>query len=143
MITVDSWVEVEFYDGSMVTLSGQAAVTISDQDQKELPLEYGRPSANVESQPIDKPMFVHTQAAERKVVRTQFNVDAQVETRKLTVNEGSVYLTRATDGKRGKIPSQRKVIASIDDQNGLAPKQLGKSLSTWQSDPKSDVVHRK
>lgn len=140
LLSADSWIEVEFHDGSTVTLSGQSAVTISEQKQKELRLRYGSLSANVQPQPADCPMLVHTPSAELKVLGTQFNVDALTESTRLAVNEGSVRLKRLTDGKEIVVPAKHAVTASMEDQNGLPLSARARAVSVWKSDLRTDVV---
>ena len=50
-LSADSWVGLEFPDGSTVTISGQSVLTISEIDRKELRLGHGRLSASVAPQP--------------------------------------------------------------------------------------------
>jgi hypothetical protein len=143
LLSTDTWVELEFRDGSAITLSGQTAVTISNQGQKELHLRYGCLSAHVEPEPNGQPMLVHTQAAELEMQGTQFNVNAQAETTTLTVNQGHVRLRQVTNGQEINVPARHEVFASFENRNGLIVRPLGNSVSTWHSDLKSDVVHGK
>ena len=143
LLSADSWVEMEFLDGSSMALSGRSTVTISERQQKELHLRYGSLSASVRPQPTGHPMLVHTQVADLEVLGTQFNVDAQADKTKLTVNEGRVRLKRVTDGKELHVPAKHQAVASIGDQGGLTLSPRGEGVFTWQSDLKSDVVHGK
>ncbi|MGZ0171907.1 MAG: FecR domain-containing protein [Planctomycetales bacterium] len=143
LLSADSWIEFEFHDESTVTLSGQSAVTISEQKQKELHLRYGSLSANVQPQPTDCPMLVHTPSAELKVLGTQFNVDALPEATRLAVNEGRVRLKRLTDGKEIVVPAKHEVTASMEDQNGLPLNARARAVSVWKSDLREDVVRGK
>lgn len=143
LLSADSWIEFEFRDKSTVTLSGQSAVTISEQQQKEVHLRHGSLSANVEPQPADCPMLVHTPSAELKVLGTQFNVDALPDATRLAVNEGLVRLKRLTDGKEVDVPARHEVTASMEDLNGLPLSERGKAVSVWKSDLRTDVVRGK
>lgn len=75
-LAVDSSVEVQFRDGSTVTLTGLSVLTILDRGHKELHLREGNLSATVEVQPEGKPLLVLTPAAELEVLGTQFDVAA-------------------------------------------------------------------
>ncbi len=143
LLSANSWIEFEFRDRSKVTLSGQSALTVSERKRKKIHLRQGSLSASVQQQPTGLPMFVHTHAADLEILGTQFNVSAQPETTKLTVNKGQVRLKRATDGKVVNVPAQHEVIASVEDQTHLAPRRRGKEVSNWKSELKSDVVHGK
>ena len=143
LLSADSWIEFEFLDESTVTLSGQAAVTISEQKQKELHLRYGSLSANVQPQPTDCPMLVHTPSAELKVLGTQFNVDALFESTRLTVNKGRVRLKRLTDGREVDVTAKYEVTASMEGQDGLPLSTRGRAVSVWKSALRTDVVRGK
>ncbi|MEO1994513.1 MAG: FecR family protein [Planctomycetaceae bacterium] len=143
LLSADAWIEIQFLDGSQVSLSGHSAVTVSDRRQKMLHLRQGTLSAQIEPQPANRPLLVHTDAADLQVLGTQFNVDAQTATTKLTVNEGRVRLTRVADGQEIDVPARHQVIASIADDQGLALSRRCEHVTTWQSDLKSDATHGK
>ena len=70
---------MQFTDGTIVTLDGLSMLTISEQEQKILRLRRGNLSADVATTADhSKPMMVYTEAAELRVVGTQFNVNTQV-----------------------------------------------------------------
>lgn len=143
LLAPDSWIEFEFQDRSKVTLMGQADVTISHQQQKELHLRHGRLSASVQPQPVNRPMLLYTPTAELKVLGTQFDVEAFPAATRLTVNEGHVRLVRLTDGAQVDVPAHQSVTASMDDQNFLSPRERGAPTSVWTSDLQTDVVYGK
>ena len=143
LLAADAWIEIQFRDGSQVSLSGQSAVTVSDQQQKQLHLRQGTLSARVEPQPAKRPLLVHTAAADLQVLGTQFNVDAQSASTNLIVNEGRVRLTRIADGQSIDVPARHKVIASNTDDQSLALSRRVEHVTTWHSDLKSDAVHGK
>ena len=86
----DSWFELQFRDGSTVTISGTSLLTFADIGQKTMRLREGRLSANVEPQPDGKPMLIHTRSAVLKVLGTQFDIEASLASTVLTVSEGKV-----------------------------------------------------
>ncbi|MHC4520273.1 MAG: FecR family protein, partial [Planctomycetota bacterium] len=55
-----SWFELEFIDGSVVTISGHSTLTFSDHGQKKLYLKEGHVSGNVKPQPAGRPMLIYT-----------------------------------------------------------------------------------
>ena len=140
-LSPDSSAELRFHDGSTVTVSGVSALTISERQQKELHLRHGSLSADVAAQPTGHPMLLHTPTAELEVLGTRFNVDAGSSTTVLTVNEGRVRLRRLTDGEVVDVPAEHQVVASTEDENGLALHPRGKGRASWRSDLKTDVVH--
>jgi len=137
----DAWTELRFHDGSAVTVSGMSALTISEREQKALHLRYGSLSADVAAQQPGLPMLVHTPTAELEVLGTRFNVDAGPSRTVLSVNEGHVRLRRLADGELVDVPAGHQVIASAEDEGGLAVRPRGEGRASWQGDLKGDVVH--
>ena len=127
----DSWVELEFLDGSTVTMSGNSMLTFSDQGQKELHLREGTISANVSPQPESKPMLVHTRSAVLEVLGTQFEVEAAIASTMLNVSEGKVRVRRLTDGSTVDVPAKHRVIAAPDV--ALSPVLVPDSINRWTS----------
>jgi len=140
-LSADSWGELQFRDGSTVTISGVSALTISAQGQKRLHLAHGKLSASVTRQSVDKPMLVYTPTAELKVLGTQFNVDAESSTTVLAVNEGLVCLKRLTDGREVEVPAKHQAVASIDEENGLKVTRRNVETNSWRSDLAREATH--
>lgn len=59
-VAPDSWIELEFKDGSTVTVLGNSMLTFSDLVQKELHLKGGKLACDVRPQPDGRPMLVST-----------------------------------------------------------------------------------
>ena len=55
-----SWFELEFNDGSTVTMSGNPTLTFSDHGQKKLYLKEGNVSGNVKPQPVGNVIIIVT-----------------------------------------------------------------------------------
>ncbi|MEO2017893.1 MAG: FecR family protein [Fuerstiella sp.] len=130
-LTPDSWVELEFGDGSVVTISGLSMLTFSDNGQKILHLKEGNFSGSVQPQPLEKPMLVHTRTATLEVLGTQFNVDAGPFATTLSVSEGSVRAKRLSDGSTVDVPARHRVTAAPDREMTLV--QVPDSVSHWQT----------
>lgn len=143
VLAADAWASFRFHDGSLVTLSGEAEVVLSDRDQKQLLLRRGSFSANVEPQPTNSPMVVQTPAADIQVLGTQFNVTARTTETELKVNEGRVNFLRTSDGKVLEVPAEHLAIASLDIEDTFAAQRLGPQAISWESRFKSntDVMH--
>lgn len=142
-LSADSWAELEFRDGSTVTISGLSSLTVSEQERKELHLQHGRLSANVAPQPLGKPMRIFTRTAELEVLGTQFNVDAESSATTLAVNEGVVRLKRLTDGKVVEVSAEHQVYTSIDEPHGLTVTRVSSATNAWRGDLTKDVIHGK
>ena len=142
-MTSESTITMQFTDGTIVTLDGLSLLTISEQEQKILRLKRGNLSADVEPQPNSKPMMVFTEAAELRVVGTQFNVNARDESTKLIVNEGEVLLKRTTDGESVNVTPQHQVVASLRDAKQLRSVKRARQVHAWKSDLQSETSHGK
>lgn len=142
-MTSESTITMQFTDGTTVTLDGLSLLTISEQQQKILRLKRGNLSADVAPQPNSKPMMVFTEAAELRVVGTQFNVNAQGESTKLIVNEGEVLLKRTTDGESVNVVPQHQVVASLRDAKQLRSVKRARQAHVWKSDLQSETSHGK
>jgi ferric-dicitrate binding protein FerR (iron transport regulator) len=130
-MTPDAWFELEFNDGSTVTISGNSMLTFSDDGQKNLRLKEGAFSANVTPQPKGKPMLIRTRSALFEVVGTRFSIDAGPAASTLTVNEGMVLATRLSDGVSVETTSKLKVVVSADQ--ALTPTPVPDSVHSWMS----------
>ncbi len=127
----DSWFELEFRDGSTVTISGASVLTFADLGQKQLRLREGRLSANVATQPPGKPMLIHTRSAVLRVLGTQFDVEADLATTVLSVSEGKVRLKRLSDGSEVDVPARHHITTDTDDD--LLPVLVPESVHAWKS----------
>ncbi len=142
-VGANAWASFRFHDGSLVTLSGDAEAVLADRTQKQLHLRRGTMSADVEPQPADAPMIVHTSAAELEVLGTQFNVSARQTDTELAVHHGRVRLQRSSDGKTLEVSAKHRVVASIDSVEDLTAEHLGPVPTAWESRFESDtnVLH--
>jgi hypothetical protein len=126
-----SWFELEFNDGSTVTISGSVTLTFSDHGQKKLHLKEGGVSGNVKPQPPGKPMLIYTRSAMLEVLGTQFEVDAELLATTLNVSEGTVRVKRLSDGSTVDVPAKHRVIAAADRK--LSPVPVPDSVNRWAS----------
>lgn len=107
-----SWVELEFLDGSRVTVAGDSRLTFSDFDQKVLYLKEGSVASSVKPQNPESPMLVYTRNAMMEVLGTEFEVESDVETTSLDVTEGKVRFKRKSDGQTVEVPANQRVQSS-------------------------------
>ncbi|MEK6237228.1 MAG: FecR family protein, partial [Planctomycetales bacterium] len=140
-LSTDSWIEIEFRDGSRVTTSGQSVLTISERDQKELHLRQGQLSADVSPQPSGKPMLIYTPTAELEVLGTQFNVDARPAATVLTVNKGRVRATRLSDGSVTEVPANHQVTAAASRLAEFKAAPRLRSVTTWRGQLPQDAIY--
>jgi hypothetical protein len=130
-MTPGCWFELEFNDGSTVTISGNSMLTFSDLGQKELHLKEGNVSGNVKPQPVGKPMLVFTRSAVLEVLGTQFDVEAGLSATMLNVSEGKVRVKRLSDGNTVEVRAKHRLIAAADRK--MLPERVPDSVSRWRS----------
>ena len=126
-----SWFELQFKDGSIVTISGTSMLTFADIGQKKLRLKQGAFTADVAPQPVGKPMIVQTPSTVIEVVGTRFEVEALQASTTVNVREGNVRLKHLFDGSVVDIPAHYCVTAKAGSD--LSPTQLPTSKNHWKS----------
>lgn len=130
-LSPDSWFELQFNDGTEVTISGASMLTFSDEGQKRLRLREGRMSADVSPQPSGKPMVIQTRTATLTVLGTSFDVEADLPATSVSVREGNVLVTRNSDGKEVEVPANHRVTAAAGQE--LERRQISGVVNRWQS----------
>ncbi len=131
----DSWAEIEFLDGTTMTISGHSAITISDREgQKIMRLREGALSVDAAKQPAGAPMLLMTPSAEARVLGTQFNVSTDDITTRVIVNEGLVEVERLADGSVQRVPENHLIVAELDGQGDFEAVPRREFVETWRSD---------
>ena len=130
-MTPGSWFELEFIDGSTVTISGNSTLTFSDCGQKKLYLKEGAVSGNVKSQPVGRPMLIYTRSAMLEVLGTQFEVEAGLAATMLNVREGKVRVKRLSDGSTVDVPAKHRVVAAAGQD--MRPAPVPEAANRWKS----------
>lgn len=128
----DSWAELQFHDGSTVTISGRSVLTFSDREQKELHLREGNVSAQVAPQPAGKPMLIHTRSATLEVLGTKFRVEAGLASTMLNVSSGRVRVKRLSDDSTIDVPAQHRVVAAAD--RVFTAERVPEMITRWRSE---------
>ena len=127
----DSWFELQFQDGSIVTISGTSMLTFADVGQKKLRLKQGAFTADVVPQPVGRPMIIQTPSTVIEVVGTRFEVEALQAFTTVNVREGNVRLKHLVDGNAIDIPADYRVIAEAGGD--LSPMPLPAAENYWKS----------
>lgn len=133
LLSVDSWVVLEYADGTRVTLAGRSRLTVVDAPQKEMRLVSGRFSATVTPQPAGQPMVIHTPTAKLEVLGTQLNVDSDSSVTLVNVNQGRVRVTRLVDGSVAEVPADHQTVASVDRHSELRVTRRLEPVRVWRS----------
>lgn len=126
--------QLQFADGTLISLTGESELSFSEDGQKLLVLRKGALSAQVKPQPKDKPMLVRTPSAEAEVVGTVFNLSTRSEDTLLKVDEGLVKLKRLSDGSAIDVPAKSSALASLDSALKLNSAITPEPLTEWSFD---------
>jgi hypothetical protein len=140
-LSTESWIEIEFLDGTRLTLPGPSQLTIADHGQKELYLKKGKLSITVVNQPAGKPLIINTVTARIEVLGTQLNVEAEPILTTLSVNEGTVRVTRLVDGRVTEVPAQHDLLTTVNRQDDHQPLLRRKPTGLWKSHLPDDIEH--
>jgi hypothetical protein len=132
-LSADSWMSLEFHDGSAATVSGPAMLTLAEDGQKQLNLREGSLFAKVARQAKGRPMLIRTRTAELEVLGTRLDVEAVPEATRLYVDEGRVRVTRLVDGSVAEVPARHQVVASADRTEALTPTPRAEAVDRWKS----------
>ena len=134
--------QLQFRDGTLISLSGESELSFSEDGQKLLVLRKGSLSAQVKPQPKSKPMLVRTPSAEAEVVGTVFNLSTRSEDTLLKVDEGLVKLKRLADGSAIDVPAKSSALASLDSTLKLNSPTTPADLASWSFDFNTTVPPR-
>jgi ferric-dicitrate binding protein FerR (iron transport regulator) len=129
----NSWMSLEFGDGTTATVSGPAMLTLAEGDQKQLHLREGSLFAKVARQAQGRPMLIHTRMAELEILGTQLDVEAEPGATRLNVDEGRVRVTRLVDGSVALVPARHQVVATADRTGALTPMPRAEAVNWWKS----------
>jgi hypothetical protein len=94
-----STAQLQWADGTRITLTGGAEVAVADENGKLVTVKRGAFTANVAPQPRGRPLRVRTPTAELVVVGTAFGLDAGDGSTQLAVTEGRVKMRRLADDR--------------------------------------------
>lgn len=132
-LSADSWMSLEFRDGTAATISGPAMLTLAEDGQKQLHLREGSLFARVARQAQGRPMLIHTRMAELEILGTQLDVEAEPGATRLNVDEGRVRVTRLVDGSVAEVPALHQVVATADRTEALTPMPRAEAVNRWKS----------
>ncbi len=126
--------QLQFHDGTLITLSGEAELTFADDGHKSLVVKRGTLSAEVQPQPKGHPLNIRTATAEVEVVGTAFYLSARLEDTLLRVNEGAVKMKRLSDGRVIDVPARTTALASLNSDGPFAAVLTPEPLHEWRFD---------
>lgn len=126
--------QLQFADGTIISLTGESELSFSEEDQKLLVLRKGSLTAQVKPQRPGHPMIVRTPSAEAEIVGTTFNLSARPDDTLLKVDEGLVRLKRLADGTSIDVPAQSSAVASLNSSLKLDPAVTPEPLTRWRFD---------
>lgn len=140
--TPDASVELAFFDGTTLSLTGRSALMVSImEERKVLRLREGNLSIDVVKQAPGKPLQVFTPSSEAEVLGTQFSVKANEFSSQYTVNEGRVRVKRITDGQIQEVTADQEVVSALELGTDFTATSRRKTVTHWQSDLLRDRLH--
>ncbi|MDP7205718.1 MAG: FecR family protein, partial [Pirellulaceae bacterium] len=140
-LSTESWIEIEFLDGTRLTLPGPSQLTIADHGQKELYLKKGKLSTTVVNQPAGQPLVINTATARIEVLGTQLNIEAEPVLTTLSVNEGKVRVTRLVDGRVTEVPAQHDLLTTVNRRDDHKPLRRRQPTGLWKSHLPDDIEY--
>jgi ferric-dicitrate binding protein FerR (iron transport regulator) len=123
---------LRFHDQSLIAVSGDSELGLSDREQPELTLRHGMLTAEVPPQPAGRPLLVHTPLARLEVMRGVFSMFVEGEGTRVRVEEGSVRLQRLVDGARIEIPAEASCSVSLDPRRALVVSRSLRTHLGWE-----------
>lgn len=143
LLSPESWITIQFHDGSTVTFTEMAKATITDKKGKKIHLNKGSISADINPQPGNFPMRVYTSTAEMTVVGTQFNVETESSSTRLSVNEGEVLFKRMTDGEEIGVTENHLALTHLLDTQALIKAPKPSHVYEWKAQLEQDTLYGK
>jgi len=136
----NSWVKMEFNDGSEAVISGISILKFSqNQGSKVLNFTQGYLSVNAKPQPEDNPMLVFSPGASAEVLGTQFNVVASPQSTRYMVNEGLVRVKRINDGSVQEVSANHYVVAKLEAEDEFKSVLLKNYSEKWKCEFPRDM----
>ena len=120
-----------FLDGTLITVTGDAEIDISEDVQKMLNVRRGTLIAEVQPQPQGKPLIIETMTARVEVLGTVFTLAAHSEQTRINVAEGRVRMKRLVDGETIEVPQEHSCVASLDAREKLQPELPSDPAIGW------------
>jgi len=133
--------QLRFDDGTVITLTGEAELSLAAHPGKTLTLRRGHLSADVEKQDPENPLRILTPTAGLEVLGTTLAVSADDESTSLDVAEGLVRMRRLADGKTVQVPGKHRAIASLDTSQELAARPPESLPLEWTADLTGNNTH--
>ncbi len=120
-----------FLDGTIITVTGDADLSFTDEPQKLIRVSRGTLTAEVKPQPIEQPLIIETATARVEVIGTVFTLAAGPEQTRVNVDEGRVRIKRLVDGDSIEVSGDHTCVASLDSRTRLSPESPNKSAIGW------------
>ena len=133
----NSFLKIEFRDGTLLHLSGDTTATVTGGKQKKLLLHVGAATLSVSPQPTNFPLLVVTPVAELTVKGTSFSVLSERSQTHLEVTEGLVDLTRVVDGDSVLVEEGQYSIVDANDDEDCWVKPIPLVSEKWNADFRS------
>jgi hypothetical protein len=124
--------QCRFFDGTLITLTGDTEAKLADEDQKRVRLSRGELTAEVTPQTAGRPMIIETPTARVEVLGTVLSLSAEADRTSVRVDSGRVRLSRLVDGRAVEIDYNHACIASLDPREDLQPLPTASATGVWR-----------
>jgi len=117
-VSADSFVELEFHDQSILTLSGPSRCIISkySNNDRELRLLNGKLWADIKTRSNLPTLNLYTPSSRFNVLKATFDIEETEEFSEFKVEKGKVQLTRLTNNQSKEVKENQEVFTSIKDK---------------------------
>ena len=117
-VSADSFVELEFYDQSILTLSGPSRCIILrySSNDRELRLLKGKLWADIKTKSNQPALNLYTPSSRLNILKATFDIEETEEFSEFRVEKGKVQLTRLTNNQSKEVGENQENFTSIKDK---------------------------
>jgi hypothetical protein len=128
-----SYVQLAMSDGTQIVLTDRAVARIwKTEPQKQIFLERGHLSADVQQQIEGRPLIISTPEADAEVLGTRLSISAESGETRLGVFTGRVQMRRHSDGRAIRVETGQQAVASRHTELVASP--MSATPDTWSED---------
>lgn len=132
----DAWIELKLRDGSTITIAGQSALRLLDEEagRKRFELSRGSVWVNPIAGGRAESMLIQTPTMAAEVRGAQFNIQTSSTESIVRVNEGSAQVSRNLDGGTVTVAKGQQAYASLGRKEPLAVTAQPAPINSWSCD---------
>jgi hypothetical protein len=128
----DAHAAIRLQDDTVLMLSGDTELSLSDDDPRRITVEGGNLVADVQPRPADRPLVICTPEANVEVLGTRLSVSREPERTRVAVLEGEIRITRLSDRREVELDSGQT--AEVSAETDLRPAPIQGVPDHWSLD---------